>query len=246
MGTDGLDRVGQQFGVAGAKLHLHRFADRRAGFRLAGLDIDAGEAGCPRADIGQDLVGRAPLFPLVELDGDLADDVLGDILPVAGAAGARVHRREFARQSQHLNLDLAHQGVFLEDRQIAARMHHDDGLLGFDVGEEFQSFAVDREIDPGADHGDGSQHENFRRVPQGHRQHLQIGAGEPAHRVESAVLAARQCPHPSALGVVGVFVKTLFQRRKHGRRECGERRRPGRYARAERRHENQRHQQRCR
>src|SRR3546814_16897628 len=70
---DGLD----QRWIRGRHLDLHRLAHWWAGFLLARLDEDAAEDGAALADLGEDLVGRAALEPVGELQRDPADDEIG-------------------------------------------------------------------------------------------------------------------------------------------------------------------------
>ena len=81
------DRAGDLLGVVvepgrigRRQLHLDRLAGRRAGFRHAHLDVDAGNAGHRDAQFVEDLVRRLALAPVDELVLDDADHVLGDVL----------------------------------------------------------------------------------------------------------------------------------------------------------------------
>ena len=96
-----------------------------------------------RADLREDLVGRPPRLPVDELELDGADDVLGRRRRRAPDVAGRACRRvvDLARSARMRASTSAHQLVLLVDRQVAARMDLQRGLLRLDVGEELDAVA---------------------------------------------------------------------------------------------------------
>ena len=146
------DRL-ERLGVGGGDLELHRLAHRRPCLGLPLLDPDAGEVRGARADLGQDLRRRPARAPVGELQQDDADHVLVDVLAPEVNAAAGVDRLQPVDRQQPL-LDLGHQTIPLDRRQIAAGVDLDLRLLRLDLREE---------ADAGADAGVGRDRRRPRR-----------------------------------------------------------------------------------
>ena len=137
----------EQGRIARRELHIDGLAGRRAGFLVARLHMDAGQALGALEDLRDDL-GRGPaLIPFGELDIDGADRVLRQVLAAdiaGGGLGDGIDGLELVMLGLHgqdLVLDLAHQLVAFVDRQIAAAMDLQQRRLRFDLGEELDALA---------------------------------------------------------------------------------------------------------
>ena len=127
--------------VGGRQAHLDGLAGRRTGFRHAHFDVDAGNAGHRRAQVGQHLMRGLALAPVDELVLDDADDVLGGFSAAATRlADAGVDRLQAGPAENALFRDLGG-GVHFGERKVAAGMDIEQAVIGLDIGEEFDAGA---------------------------------------------------------------------------------------------------------
>ena len=126
-------------GIERAELHLDRLAGRRSAARRRHLDQHARNVRGLVADGIHDGVRGRTRPPVVELELNGADRVLGEFAHAARLlADARVDGLD-PGERQHALLDLGNDAVLLFERQVAARMHDHLAVVGLDIGEELDA-----------------------------------------------------------------------------------------------------------
>ena len=127
--------------VGGGQLDLNGFAGRRTRRRNRHFDIHTGDPHHRRPQIGQDGVGILAFPPVDEFILNDPDHIGGDIVAgPSGFAGPGVDRGD-AGPTQNPLFSLAHQRVFLLDRQVATRLDIQQAEIRFDIGEELDTAA---------------------------------------------------------------------------------------------------------
>lgn len=178
----------QPFRIAARELELHGLAHGRAGARGAHLHPDAREVAHALAQLGDDLARRAPAAPVGEFEKEDADHVLVDLFaPAPIERRARVDPFD-PRGPEDARLHLADETVALEDREIAARVHHDLRPVGFDLGKELDPAAEARVGPPARDENERGEPDESERSGEREAHQPHVEPDHAAHAVEVSAL----------------------------------------------------------